>query len=91
MINALEESMWVEGGLNEFIIHDLGESYWTESWIDEVKESMKKRNIKLHSSILEEFRITNNKSIMAYAREYVENLNLGISTLRAINHVRLYK
>ena len=27
MINALEESMWVEGGLNECIINDLEELY----------------------------------------------------------------
>ena len=69
MINALEEYMWVEGGLNRFTINDLEESYWTESWIDEVKETMKQRNIVLPSSEPEVFKITNNISIMAYTRK----------------------
>ena len=31
IINALEESMWAEGGLNECIINNLEDTYWTES------------------------------------------------------------
>ena len=45
----------------------------------------------MHSSIPAEFRITRNKSIMAYAREYRKETNLGINALKLINHIRLYK
>ena len=45
----------------------------------------------MHSSIPAEFRITRNKSIMEYAREYRKETNLGINVLKLINHVRLYK
>ena len=91
MINALEEMMWVEGGLNKDIINDENESFWTESWVDEIKEIMKQRKIILCSEMKNEFRVTRNKSIMAYAREYVENVNTTKDTMKLINHVRLYK
>jgi len=32
--------MWVESGLNKNIINDTEKAYWSESWIDEVKEIM---------------------------------------------------
>ena len=52
---------------------------------------MRRRRIVFHSTMTDEFRITNNKSIMRYAREYVKDDNNKINTLKLINHVRLYK
>jgi len=91
MINALEEQMWVEGGINKNVVNDLGKSYWTESWIDEVCSDMKKRNIRLISKTMSEFRITSNKTIMQYAREYTSKSSNETIVLKLINHVRLYK
>ena len=91
MINALEEMMWVEGGLNKSIINDKNESYWTESWLDEIKEIIRQRKIALYSDLSEEFKVTKNKSIMEYAYEYVVNEKKSTDTLKLINHVRLYK
>ena len=91
MINMLEEQMWVEGGLNANIVNDQQESFWSESWIDEVKEIMSHRSIKLHDLKLKEFRITLNKTIIEYAREYVYSQVKNIEMLKLINHVRMFK
>ena len=47
--------------------------------------------MKVYSSVSSRFRITKNKSVMDYAKEYAKEENLGIETLKSINHVRLYK
>ena len=83
--------MWMEGGLNRFTLNKLEDSCWIESQIDKVKETMKQRNIVLHSSALEVFKITNNKSIMACAREHAKEKNLGTLELQLINHAQLHK
>ena len=35
--------MWVEEGLNKNPINDRTKSYWTESWIDELKHQLKQK------------------------------------------------
>ena len=91
IINLLEELMWVEAGLNDDIINNFEEPHWTESWIDEIKNIMRKRNIHLHSEKLNEFKITKNKTLMIYAREYVREETKDIEIIKLLNHVRLYK
>ena len=81
----------MEGGLNKSIINDENESYWTESWLDEIKEIMRQRKIVLYSDLSEEFKVTKNKLIMEYACEYVANERKPADILKLINHVRLYK
>ena len=52
---------------------------------------MQDRNMKLHREKMEEFEITNNKPLMAYAREYAKEEQLNSKTVMSLNHVRLYK
>ena len=52
---------------------------------------MCKRNIHLHSEKLNEFKITKNKTLMIYAREYVREETKDIEMIKLLNHVRLYK
>ena len=39
-IKVLEEQMWVEGGLNCDPVNNKSDSYWTDSWIDEIKKHL---------------------------------------------------
>ena len=50
--------MWVKGGLNNDVINGVDEPHWTESWLDEIKYIMHKRNIILHSEKSNEFMVT---------------------------------
>ena len=45
----------------------------------------------IHSRQNKELKITINKTILEYAREYAQGIEKMIKTLQLINHVRIFK
>ena len=90
-IKVLEEQIWVEGGLNKDPVNNRSKSYWTESWIDEIGQHLKKRNMIVFSKQNKEMKITKNKTIMDYALMCSDKILNDASVLEHVNHVRLHK
>ena len=90
-IKVLEEQTWVEGGLNGDPVNNRNKSYWTESWIDETKQHLKKRNITVCSKQNQEMEITKNATIMEYALNYSDKVLNDENAMKHINHLRLCK
>ena len=73
------------------IVNDNQESYWTESYIDKIRDMMRHRKIKSHSSLNKVMKITSNRTILEYTREYIRIIDNKKNILKLINHVRYYK
>ena len=62
-----------------------------KTWIDEIGEIMKKRDLEFSNNDFDKCAITRNKTIMSYAVEYVNEKNLKKEILAPINQVRISK
>ena len=85
-----EEMVAVKAGRKVQIGGEQKYRYWNSTWIDEVSNVFKKRQIHLHQmerSCLK----TRNKTVMDYALEYVQVKNLKQKVLDHLNFVRLKK
>ena len=61
------------------------------TWIDEVAEVMRTRELTIVNSYKQEGVSTSNKSIMDWAVQYVKQNNLDTNLIPLINHIRQYK
>jgi len=92
IININEEKAALEYGYSSNIT-EISTKYKRKRtiWNDEVGEMLMKRKITIQNekSIIKT--ITNNKTIMDYAKEYVQETNKDENILAIINHVRIYQ
>ena len=61
------------------------------TWIDEVAEVMRTRELTIVNSYIQEGVSTSNKSIMDWAVQYVKQNNLDTNLILPINYIRQYK
>jgi len=92
IININEEMAEIEYGYSSSIIQT-SERYKTNrmTWSDEIGETLIERKIEITNTNNRIKEITCNKTIMDFAKEYIEVTQQDIKWIATINHVRLYK
>ena len=91
IIKINEENAYIQYGYSNQIL-SLLRKYKLEIgiWSDDVGEMLESREISLINK--EDVKsISSNKTIMDYAKEYVEEEKLSTKIIPSINHIRIYK
>jgi len=89
-VSVQEEYLKLEAGRDIDVGYDPSMRYWKSTWIDKVSNLFYKRNIIITNEKTQK-RVSKNKSIMAYAIDYMQEKGLSETVLKQINFIRIKK
>ena len=86
-----EDMRNIEAGRNVQMGEDPQKRYWKETWIDEVSDLLWYRKLSLHSPQTNDLYQSNNKTLIEYALDYMNQTKCNSDILYHLNFVQIKK
>ena len=81
----------VEAGQNIKLVENPNLRHWHKTWVDEINDILWKRHTTIKGEENEKIVMSNNKTLMQHAMDYIQQNDNEEGTLKQINFVHLKK